>query len=45
MSARPAAAPKTAVRLRFCRESNDLLYPREDKLRKARLRERRAPPR
>jgi|APGre2960657444_1045066.scaffolds.fasta_scaffold00713_16 DNA-directed RNA polymerase II subunit RPB9 len=28
-----SVAAKGAVRLRFCKESNDLLYPREDKLR------------
>jgi len=35
--ATPLPAPeggKGAVRLRFCKESNDLLYPREDRARK-----------
>ena len=30
----PASDTKGAVRLRFCKESNDLLYPREDRARK-----------
>ena len=30
----PALDSKGAVRLRFCKESNDLLYPREDRARK-----------
>jgi DNA-directed RNA polymerase II subunit RPB9 len=30
----PSEPGKGAVRLRFCKESNDLLYPREDRARK-----------